>query len=141
MRILKRRPAAEFRVCVEALVAITAVRLALVCLPVRSVRRGLWNVLARPASSSLSLSRVVRCVTAAVRLSPVPSTCLSTALIAEALLRRYGHHADLRVGVRRASGKFGAHAWLESEGSVIVGGPLEVIEEYTAFPNIEQLIS
>jgi len=62
----------------------------------------------------------------AVRAAPraVPrATCLVQALAAGILLRRAGLPATLHLGVpggRR--GKFGAHAWVESDGQVVVGG-------------------
>jgi hypothetical protein len=140
MRIAKRRPLAEYRIFGQALLSIPIVRLALICLPLRLVRRGVWKALGGQTADRLSLDRVVRCVTAAARISPVPSTCLASALIAEALLHGNGYRTRVRVGVRREADKFAAHAWLERQGSVIVGGPPTVIEQYTPFPSIEHLI-
>jgi len=54
----------------------------------------------------------------------VPSaTCLTQALTLQALLSREGIHSDLRIGVARddASGII-AHAWVEIDGAVIIGG-------------------
>jgi hypothetical protein len=49
------------------------------------------------------------------------ATCLPQALAAEAILRRQGHPADLRLGVKRGDDGVEAHAWVESYGRVIVG--------------------
>jgi hypothetical protein len=39
-------------------------------------------------------------------------------------MNRYGFDAKLQMGVtRNAAGVFEAHAWIESEGDVIIGGP------------------
>jgi hypothetical protein len=87
-----------------------------------------------------SEARIVRAVGAAERRSPVGSTCLATALAAQALLARHGYAASLRIGVKRsASGEFAAHAWLVREGRVIVGGPAEAIGDYTPLPEMELL--
>lgn len=143
-RFFKRRPAAEYRVCTQALIGIMAVRLLLVCIPLRSVRRGVWHVLSAgrplPISKRLPLHRVVRCAARSARFSPVPSTCLVTALVTEALLSRHGYRAHLRVGVQRQGGEFAAHAWLEFQGSVVVGGPVEMVKQYTPLPEIERLL-
>lgn len=49
------------------------------------------------------------------------ATCLVQALAAQLLLTRHGHMADLQIGVSQAKG-FEAHAWLEFEGRVVLGG-------------------
>lgn len=43
--------------------------------------------------------------------------CLPQSLALQALLRRQGLSAELRIGVRRADGKLQAHAWVEHAGS------------------------
>jgi hypothetical protein len=86
--------------------------------------------------------RVLRCTAAAARFMPVSSTCLATAMVVQALLQRHGYSALMRIGVRRpADGKFAAHAWLEYEGAVIVGGPASVVNEYQVMPGLEHLIA
>ncbi len=49
------------------------------------------------------------------------ATCLVQALAAQVLLTKHGHTADLQIGVSQAKG-FEAHAWLEFEGRVVLGG-------------------
>lgn len=49
--------------------------------------------------------------------------CLPEALAACRLLGRYGHPAQLHIGVRKdAAGKLLAHAWVSSGSQVIIGG-------------------
>jgi hypothetical protein len=51
------------------------------------------------------------------------ATCLTQALSAQFLLRRFGYDARLCLGVARTPrGEFRAHAWLERDGSVLIGG-------------------
>jgi hypothetical protein len=69
----------------------------------------------------------------------VPGTaCLSLALAGRMMLNRYGYPAHIHIGVAKDhTGSFGAHAWLESEGTIVIGGeesaslfaPLGVIGE------------
>jgi len=61
----------------------------------------------------------------------VPSaTCLAQALTLQALLSREGIHSDLAIGVARGDDTgIAAHAWLEIDGTVIIGG--EERDKYT----------
>src|SRR5262245_22144954 len=63
----------------------------------------------------------------------IPSaTCLPQAIAAEALLTRGGLPADLRIGVKKTSdGKLAAHAWVESDGRIVVGDLPEGLGTYT----------
>ncbi len=51
------------------------------------------------------------------------ATCLTQALAGQVLLTHYGHRAVVRVGVTKEEGKrtFQGHAWLESDGRVVIG--------------------
>jgi hypothetical protein len=56
---------------------------------------------------------------------------LTSSLAAMLLLRRKGQHSVLRIGVTRdAEQKFKAHAWLETNGRIIIGR-LTSHREYT----------
>jgi hypothetical protein len=52
------------------------------------------------------------------------ATCLVRCIAARAMLARYGFVARIRIGVLRDSSHFPAHAWLEKEGSVLLGGDI-----------------
>ncbi|MGH9144935.1 MAG: lasso peptide biosynthesis B2 protein [Vicinamibacterales bacterium] len=73
------------------------------------------------------LHRIEWAVAAAARRLPVSTTCLVRALAADMVLRRRGHASTLRIGVRRqksneCTAPLEAHAWIECDGRVIVGG-------------------
>ena len=70
---------------------------------------------------SVSLEDIGTAVTAAGRHVP-GSTCLTEALVGEILLSRRGFPSRLRLGVAREAGELRAHAWVESEGRIVVGG-------------------
>jgi hypothetical protein len=59
------------------------------------------------------------------------ATCLTQAITARFLLSRYGYGADLRIGVLRENDQLKAHAWLENEGRVLMGGR---ISEFIPLP-------
>ena len=68
------------------------------------------------------MDKTIWAVEASSRLVP-KATCLTKALAARVLLTRLGYPAELRLGmVREKSGRVLAHAWIESEGRVVIGG-------------------
>jgi hypothetical protein len=112
-------------------------RLGLWLLPFRTLRRLLHSVTRdglRHAGQS-SPERIAWAVVAASRYVP-QATCLTQALAAQVLLGREGHTACLRIGVARNEGsQFQAHAWVETQGKVVIGeseveryAPLMVLE-------------
>ena len=61
-------------------------------------------------------------VSAGSRYTPSTS-CLVQALAAQMLLNRRGYLSQLRIGVAKGdAGQFQAHAWVESDGRIIIGG-------------------
>jgi hypothetical protein len=64
----------------------------------------------------LGISRMVR---AAARYGFVRATCLEESLTLWHLLRKQGHGAKLRIGVRKKARKFEAHAWVEHDGTAL----------------------
>jgi hypothetical protein len=82
---------------------------------------------------SAVVARVVGAVQTAGRWVP-EATCLAQALAAQTLLARHGCPSHLHIGVGRdEQGKFVAHAWLEWQAIVIIGGS-EVNSRYAVMP-------
>jgi hypothetical protein len=108
----------------RALVVVPLVRLALLLLPFRVVHRAVCGR-PRPASPAPALMPIEPAVWAVRAVAGrVPgASCLTQALAAALLLRRYGHEATLRVGVARVDGGLRAHAWVESGGRTVIGEP------------------
>jgi hypothetical protein len=51
------------------------------------------------------------------------ATCLGQAITTQLLLQQAGHQACLHIGVTEAEkGGLKAHAWVESQGKVLIGG-------------------
>ena len=79
------------------------------------------------------LTRIPWAVDAVAERFPLPATCLSRALVADAMLRRRGFAAQLRVGVRLCvetpSRLLEAHAWVECGRRVVIGD-LDDIHEF-----------
>ena len=52
------------------------------------------------------------------------ATCLAQALTTQLLLQQAGYKACLHIGIADGErGRFEAHAWVESQGRVLIGGP------------------
>ena len=63
------------------------------------------------------------------------ATCLTQALATQVLLNRHGCQTNLRIGVaRNETGQFQAHAWVEKDGMVVIGGPASHLQRYTPLP-------
>jgi len=109
---------------------VVGIRLALWLIPYRRLER---LVLQRPQGSATLLvppARVGLAVRRASRVVPRAS-CLVQSLAAGWLLRKAGHTPQLQIGVRGGTQDFAAHAWLECDGQVVVGG--EIKDDYLAF--------
>jgi transglutaminase superfamily protein len=129
-------PPAERRLILAAAGILAAIRIGLWALPFRWVQgaiRAPGN--RRPRDGGPPVERIVWAVGAADRLVP-RTTCLVRALAAQALLARRGHASQLRLGVAGGSGRaFEAHAWLERDGRVLIGGPVEA--RYVPLPTLD----
>ncbi len=112
----------------RAIRGLLAVRIGLSLLSLARLRARLARMAARHAPvgeamvpTRLSAERIAFVVERVAHLVP-GATCLVRALAAQALMARYGFVAHLRLGVARDQmGVFGAHAWLEYDGRVILG--------------------
>jgi hypothetical protein len=126
---------AERRLLVGTAGLLATVRVGLWVLPFRWVH-GAVSVFGRRARSrdgnAPPVERIVWAVGAASTLVP-RATCLVRALAAQALLARRGYASELRLGVSGGLGRtFEAHAWIERNGRVLVGGPVDA--RYVPFP-------
>ncbi len=61
------------------------------------------------------------------------ATCLTQALATQLLLANHGYHSNLQIGVAKGDiDQLEAHAWLECDGRVVMGG--SDIDRYTILP-------
>jgi Transglutaminase-like superfamily len=129
---------AERRLLVGAASLLATVRLALWVLPFGWAHRALSTFGIRrrsPRGDALPVERIVWAVSAAARLVP-GATCLVRALAAQILLARRGHASQLRLGAAGGLGRpFEAHAWIERDGQVLIGGPVDA--RYVPFPALD----
>ena len=65
---------------------------------------------------------IARMVDVAARRGPYKASCLKQALVAWWLLARRRIPSDIKIGVSKTAREFDAHAWVELEGRVLIGG-------------------
>jgi Transglutaminase-like superfamily len=142
LRKFLRLPNSERRLLIEAALLLEAIKLGMRLLPFRTLRGILARVanvparLLRPADFIPS-DRVAWAVEAASRHTPRVKSCLAQALATQVLLTRRGYPSLLHIGVTKGErGQLRAHAWVESEGRILIGGsglerftPLAVLEK------------
>lgn len=109
----------------QAAITVGAARVALWLLPYRVVRK--WaQKRALPDGAPTQHGVLPRHVGKAISMAGwfLPKgNCLPQALAACKLLGRYGHPAQLHIGVRKDdTGALRAHAWVSSGAEVVVGG-------------------
>lgn len=115
-----------------------AVRLGLWLLPFQMVRR-IISRCAQPGARVRGLppARVAWAV-ASASIGVPAATCLVQALAAQLLLGRRGCATQLRIGVARGeAGRIEAHAWLEHDDTIVIGGPAQHVARYTVLREAE----
>ena len=112
--------ALERRLVVKAWFTLIAVRVLLWVAPYRWIEARVMTPPSAPAAI-VPPAEIALAVTRASKLVPF-ATCLTQALAGAFLIRRAGSHAIIHFGVARGEAGFKAHAWLESEGGILIGG-------------------
>lgn len=107
----------DWRLLIEAMLIVPAIRIALWLLPFRFV----LAIAQRPAAfaPNMTMERVLRAVHAIAQRVP-RATCLTRALAAMMMLARHGYPSTLRLGVAKEDDRVAAHAWLERDGVTIL---------------------
>ncbi len=136
MRRFVRLPLDEKVVVGEAAVILGATSAGLRVAPSRWTGRALRraNAEENSAQAAPSAAQVGRAVERVARHLP-HATCLAQALTGWVMLTRRRQSARVALGVRRADGAIGAHAWLESGGQIVLGA--EKAGQHVVFPGSE----
>ncbi len=89
----------------------------------------------------MTKEQIVWSVEAASCRIPFAENCLVKALVAHILLKEAGYPATLHIGVAKKDAEsFQAHAWIESEGQVVIGAPEDDGPRFIPLPNIEGML-
>ena len=111
---------------VKSALLLGMIRLGLRLLPFKTLRRFLAkmtrSITRLQGAEQIPIDKVIWAVTLASRYVP-KTTCLTQAMVVQMLLVRRGHPAHLRIGVARGEARqFEAHAWVECQGKIVIGG-------------------
>lgn len=142
-RLLKfaRLERLQRRLVWRTILAVALVRMGLWLLPFKTLCTILGAIEKRNDSRGRhrppeTLERLVWALKIAGRTVPA-ATCLTQALAAKVVLRKNGYRPILRIGaIKSKRGKFLAHAWLEHEGSIVIGD-LGDLSRYASFPPLD----
>ena len=119
-----RLPFSEKILFIKAWTLLGIIRSELSLLPfitLKNVLRVIGPSIAR-VDEELSEDQLAWAVAAASRFIP-KATCLTQALALQLFLQQAGHQARLHIGVEEEKkGSLQAHAWVESEGRILIGG-------------------
>ena len=131
MRLLRRfvrlQGGQRWLLC-QSVFLLAAIRIGLRVLPFARLRTLLAWLAAtgrepQPPAGTAAADETIWAVEAAARRFPSIGTCLTKALATQVLLARAGYRSSLRIGVtRNGEGRFIAHAWLEKDGEIVMGG-------------------
>ncbi len=118
----------------QALVLVAVFRAALLLVSFQRLRRLAERRAGNAAPPPEALARTGWAIAVAADLVR-GSTCLPQALAAQALLGWQGCASSLHIGVARGlGGRIEAHAWVESNGTIVVGGTPESLARYSQLP-------
>jgi hypothetical protein len=112
----------ERRWLLRVLPIVVVVRLALWCIPYGRVRHLACRLVGPPHDTTVTPGTIARSVALVSRLVP-RATCLTQAIVVEALLTQAGIDSRLRIGVARQpdGNRFEAHAWVEHKSRILIG--------------------
>jgi hypothetical protein len=116
------------------LLLLAAIRLGLWLLPFQTLLQNLEKLGRSTTAPPLSISHIVWMVNVSSRYMPGVK-CLARALTTRVLLNWYGYASELRIGVAKGEQGLEAHAWVEYQGKVIIGG-LSTLSRYVPMPSL-----
>lgn len=122
-------PARDIWLLLKSANLLALIRTALWLVPFPATRR-LTSWLSRPFRGRQpyppAVPRLAWAVSVAGRVVPGGSHCLTQALATQVLLSRRGRPSEVCFGIDPSSAqKFAAHAWVEADGMVVIGGPVD----------------
>jgi hypothetical protein len=128
---------ADKRLLFRCLWVVLATRLGLSLFSYKTVRGWIPDGARNEVATPETLQRIRWAVRGAARVVPRAS-CLTQALAAQFVLARLGHPSQIQVGVAKdPSGRLLAHAWLISDGRVVIGGSARELARYSLLPGVD----
>lgn len=133
-------PRATWLTAARVVPTVLAARVALQVLPYRTTVRLFAPTAPRRVPSSGRVISTLRVASWTGQTFLADRPCLSQALAARWLLARDGYPTELKLGARQSDGGVVAHAWLEHDGHVVIGGD-DSPDQYVTFQRVEPTAS
>jgi hypothetical protein len=135
-----RLTSSERLLLINSMVLLGGIRVGLWLLPFQTLRHILANVSSLSSelreTNEVSVNDIVLAITTIDRFMR-GTKCLCRALATQILLSRYGYAGSIRIGVAKSKhGKLEAHAWVESQGRIIIGD-LRELSRYVSMPHLD----
>ncbi len=137
-----RLPAADRHLLLKTFILLGLVRLGLWGLPFKKLQQYLNRISRSERTSPASpircspVNKIVWAVNVSSHLMPGHVKCLARALTTQVLMSRRGYTPDLRIGVAKdQNNSLEAHAWIELEGSVVIG-LLPDLQRFVPMPSL-----
>ena len=132
--------ASDYLTATEVIALAVWVEIAIRVMPFSRVLERMTRASSPVADASGSANeyrRLLRFVTVAYDVLPLPATCLRRSLVLYALLERRGVSSRLRFGVAKRGPAFAAHAWVECDGVACDEGtgPYSELRELSLSPH------
>jgi hypothetical protein len=136
---LLRYPLPKQWILVQVSILLILIRIALILLPFRTISRFEQRMGRKEpdlnAHEDVSTRRILWAISRTAGPILGDRACLTQALAGQILLKRRGVSTQMRIGVLKdGDGQFQAHAWLESDGQVLLGGTVSDLKRYTVLP-------
>lgn len=140
IRLLKL-PHGDRVLLLQTAVLLNAVRLGLWLLPFQKLCRLLNRCFPLKSNQTVEPHQIDKVIWAVEAVSwHLPGRrvlCLARALATQALLHQLGCDCELRIGVAKSpTGKLEAHAWVEHDGKLIIGG-VPGLNRFMPLPSLE----
>lgn len=138
-RLLKflRLKNSDRHLLINTFTVLVFVNLGLWLLPFNTLRQ-ILDKISQPNShlEQTPLTKIIWAVDASTRYIPGGAKCLARALTCQVMMIRRSYSPELRIGVAKTeTGKFEAHAWIESQGQVVIGY-LNNLSSFTPLPSL-----
>lgn len=129
LHVVRSLGASDWRLLAEAARLLLVVRIGLAVFRFPTLHAWLRSRRHLPDQPIVRVAWAVRAVSRRVP----GTTCLAEALMMESMLLSHGHAPALRIGVRAGdapvpSGAVDAHAWVECDGKVVIGGVAQLAD-------------
>ncbi|NEO97791.1 MAG: lasso peptide biosynthesis B2 protein [Symploca sp. SIO2E9] len=141
LRKLVRLSAGDYQLLFKTFVLLGLVRLGLWLLPFPSLRQAIAKISQSNSKQlqvkAVSVGKIIWAVNVSSYYMPGGVKCLARALTTQVFMSRYGHLPELRIGVAKGEGgQFEAHAWVESQGQVVIGNLVD-LSRFMPLPSLE----